>query len=291
MKCLVAGWFSFEQMGHRPAISCRATSCATGCATQAGLYDVARSRAVHRGVDWRCAEPMKYSDVAFGCGPFGNGDPLISVLDHFKGRRLTGVNLSMLDPLDAWNPFDLLLERDSSAGSKPDLTFLSSAPRVPVVGVILIDNQTEYGKRDRLREANEAIHRLAASRPMAAVPIDTRLDDNKAGLRTPEEVESLIVRMDLVLTTRLHGTVLAIKNGVPAIAVDPVAGGAKIHRQCETIGWPMVLRSNLTGAAAGISLRVLFDREARAKARACAERAAGKLKAARDRFLAFMVGG
>jgi len=56
---------------------------------------------------------------------------------------------------------------------------------------------------------------LAASREMSVVHIDTRLDVNSTGLRTPREVESPITRMDVVLTTRLHATGLSIKNGVP----------------------------------------------------------------------------
>lgn len=43
-----------------------------------------------------------------------------------------------------------------------------------------------------------------------------------------------------MLTTRLHGTVLALKNGVPAISVDPIIGGGKISRQARAIGWPEV---------------------------------------------------
>ena len=58
---------------------------------------------------------------------------------------------------------------------------------------------------------------------MAVVAIDTRLDANRTGLRTPAQVESLIARTDVVVTTRLHGLVLALKNGVPAVAIDTVA--------------------------------------------------------------------
>ena len=36
--------------------------------------------------------------------------------------------------------------------------------------------------------------------------------------------------MDAVVTTRLHGTVLAIKNGVPPVVIDPIAGGRKVLR-------------------------------------------------------------
>jgi hypothetical protein len=292
MKTLVAGWFSFEQMGASAGDLLARDVVCDWLQVAGRPFDVALAPPFQGGVDWRSVDPTDYSDVAFVCGPFGNGEPVVDFLKRFEGRRLAGVNLSMLEPLDVWNPFDLLLERDSSAGSNPDLTFLSAAPRVPVVGVILIDNQQEYGKRDRLREANAAIRRLVASRRMAAVPIDTRLDENKTGLRTPEEIESLIARMDLVLTTRLHGTVLAIKNGVPAVAVDPVAGGAKIRRQAETIGWPVILASeNLTAAALESAFDYCLTAEARAKAKACAAAAAETLKSARDRFLAFMRNG
>src|SRR5262249_19559698 len=145
-----------------------------------------------------------------------------------------------LDPLDQWNPFDLLLERDSSRRAHPDMTFFSRAPLVPVVGVILIHPQPEYRERDVYRAANDAVHRLVTRRAVAAVASDTRLATNTTGLRTAAEIESLIARMDLVLTTRLHGTVLALKNGVPVVAIDPVAGGAKIRRQAETVGWPII---------------------------------------------------
>jgi exopolysaccharide biosynthesis predicted pyruvyltransferase EpsI len=80
---------------------------------------------------------------------------------------------------------------------------------------------------------------------MAVIAIDTRLDENRTGLRTAGEVESLIARMDVVLTTRLHGMVLALKNGVPAIAIDSVAGGAKVRRQPTRSAGPS--RSTLTG--------------------------------------------
>jgi polysaccharide pyruvyl transferase WcaK-like protein len=43
--------------------------------------------------------------------------------------------------------------------------------------------------------------------------------------------------MDMVVTMRLHGMVLALKNGIPAVAIDPQSGGAKIVRQAKEIGW------------------------------------------------------
>ena len=134
--------------------------------------------------------------------------------------------------------------------------------------------------------ANDALRRLVASREMSAIAIDTRLDSNGTGLRTPAEVESVIARMDVILTTRLHGLVLALKNSVPAVVIDPVAGGAKIRRQTETIGWPLLFTAD---ALDDDELARAFDHcltaEARIQARECAARARSSLIGACDRFL------
>jgi hypothetical protein len=44
--------------------------------------------------------------------------------------------------------------------------------------------------------------------------------------------------MDVVLTMRLHGLALALKNGPPAVAVDPFSGGDKITAQARAVDWP-----------------------------------------------------
>ena len=283
---LVAGWFSFEQMGATAGdllardLVCQWLECA-------GLsYDIALAPPFSGGVDWRSVDPGKYSHVVFVCGPFGNGPPITEFLPRFAGCRLIGVDLSMLDPLETWNPFDLLLERDSSVTSRPDITFLSRQAHAPIVGVILVHPQAEYKGKAMHRLANDAIERLIASREMSAVSIDTQLDTNKTGLRSPAEVESLIARMDVVVTTRLHGTVLALKNGIPVVAVDPIAGGAKIRRQAETIGWPVLFTAD---ALSDEELQRAFDycltADARAKAKECCERAVRMLKGVQDDFI------
>ena len=238
MKTLVAGWFSFERMGATAGDLLARDLVCQWLGRAGHAYDVALASPFPGGVDWHSIDPKSYSHVVFVCGPFGNGWPIPEFLAHFAGCRLVGINLSMIEPLEVWNPFDLLFERDSSASSRPDISFLSDQGRVPVVGVVEVHPQREYRERSTHQVAHEGIHRLISSREMSVVPIDTRLDINSTGLRTPAEVESLIARMDVVLTTRLHGMVLALKNGVPAIAIDPIAGGAKIRRQAETIGWP-----------------------------------------------------
>jgi hypothetical protein len=286
VKALVAGWFSFEQMGATAGdLLARDLACEwlehTGYS-----YDVALAPPFTGGVDWRSVDPETYSHVVFVCGPFGRGEPITEFLPRFVGCRLVGLNLSMLESLEAWNPFDLLLERDSSATSRPDISFLSNQARVPVVGVVLVHPQSEYKKRAMHKTANDAIHRLVASREMSTVAIDTRLDENGTRLRSPAEVESLIARMDVVLTTRLHGTVLALKNGVPVVAVDPIAGGAKIWRQAETIGWSVVFTADaLTDEALQGAFDYCTTELARTEAKNCCMHAMKVVQETRDEFI------
>ena len=286
MKALVAGWFSFEQMGATAGdLLSRDVVCSwlakAGCA-----YDVALAPPFEGGVDASRVDPGTYTHLIFVCGPFGRSWEVTSFLERFAGCRLIGVNLSMLEPLEVWNPFHLLLERDSSRTARPDLSFLSAEPKVPVVGVILIDTQPEYRDDDKHGAANEAILRLAAGRELAIVRIDTRLDKNATGLRTSAEIESLIARMDAVLTTRMHGLVLALKNGVPVVAVDPVAGGAKVKRQADTLEWPLAFCWDaLKDGELEDALGYCLTAEARAKAQAVAQRARTILAPSAEAFL------
>jgi hypothetical protein len=285
VKALLAGWFSFELMGAS-AGDLIARDLVAGWLEEAGCgYDVAVAPPFTGGVDWREADPAGYTHLVFVCGPLGNGEPVSELLERFAGRRRIGVNLSMLDRLEEWNPFDLLLERDSSRLARPDLVFAAEPRRVPVVGLVLIDAQPEYGDRDLHAEADRAIEALLASRDVAVVRIDTRLDENRAGLRTPTQVESLIARTDVVVTTRLHGLVLALKNGVPAVAIDTVHGGAKVARQADALGWPVLAAERLSPAALESALDYCLTDDARLKAQASAELAARALRPVREAFL------
>lgn len=282
MSALVAGWFSFAN-GHATAgdlLSCR---LACEWLEEAGFsYDVAVAPPFVDGLDWRKVDPKQYSHVLFVCGPFAKGELEAEFLSHFQRCRLIGLNLSMSIPLDMWNPWDLLIERDSSSNANPDMVFLSRQPQVPVVGICLVE---EY-EGAMVAEANASVRHLIASKEMSIVEVDTRLDTNGTGLRTPAEIESLIARMDVVVTTRLHGTVLALKNGVPVVMIDPEAGGAKLRRQAETIGWPVILNvDNLSHQALQDALDYCLTDTARIKARECRDRAASVLQTRRAEFI------
>lgn len=290
MKVLVAGWFSFAEMGASAGdLLVRDLACEW--LDEAGReYDVALAAPFDGGVDWRSVEPNEYADVVFVCGPFGDGPPITDFLARFDRHRLVGLNLTMLEPLEIWNPFDLLLERDSSAVARPDLAFAALADRVPVVGLALIDAQPEYGPSDLHEAADEAIRSFLDTREAAVVAIDTRLDvANRGGLRSASEIESLIARMDVIVSTRLHGLVLGLKHGVPVVAVDTVAGGAKVARQARTLGWPVLLHAeDLDAAKLGSALDYCLSDAARAMAARVRAQAEAAAEDVRRRFVGAM---
>lgn len=289
MKALVAGWFSFDGMGAT-AGDLLARDVACDWLRRADVpFDVAHSSNFDGGVEWSMADTGAYSHLVFVCGPLGNGEPVTDLFARFDHCRLVGLNLSMLQSIEEWDPFDLLLERDSSREARADLTFVSANPHVPVVGKVLVHPQREYANPLH-RQANEALDRLLSSREVATVQIDTCFDPpNATGLRTPGEVESVIARMDVVVTTRLHGMVLALKNGVPVLALDPIAGGAKIRRQAQTIDWPVCFTADdVSDDRLGAALDHCLGEEARAAAVACATRAAAAVRRTGDEFMAYL---
>ena len=283
MKVLVAGWFSFEN-GHATAGDLLARDLVGQWLDEAGwAYDVANVSMFGLGVDWRSVDQNDYTYVVFVCGPYQKGELEAAFISRFAGCRLVGLNLSMDLPLHTWNPFDVLIERDSDAAVNADIIFLSRQRLVPVVGVCLVEPHPEA----LVDVANAAIRRLLESSEAAIVHIDTRLDVNDAGLRTPGEIEALIARMDVLVTTRLHGLVLALKNGVPAIALDAVPGGGKIHRQARKVGWPLVFTlDEIDDQRLRSALERCLTDQGRETARACAARAERLALEVRDRFIA-----
>ena len=105
MKALVAGWFSFEHMGATAGglYARRALRLARQCR----LLVRRSTRSSLRPGAWLRAEPEQYSHLIFVCGPFDRSWMVTQFLERLAGRHLAGVNLSMLESLETWNPYDL----------------------------------------------------------------------------------------------------------------------------------------------------------------------------------------
>jgi Polysaccharide pyruvyl transferase len=286
VKTLLAGWFSFEGMGAT-AGDLLARDLACEWLRDAGRsVDVAHAPPFRGGVDWRSVDQGGYEEVVFVCGPFGNGPPLDEFLERFRAARLIGLDVSLLEPLETWDPFDLLWERDSSRASRPDISFAAPSSEVPVIAVVLAHPQREYdgGMHE---EVGAAIRRVLETREMAVVEVDTRLDENRTGLSTPGEVEVLIARADVIVTTRLHGLVMALRNSVPALVIDPIAGGAKVRRQADVVGWPVAFNADeINGAVLARALDRCLSKEMRREATRCRDQACQRVAALREELIA-----
>ncbi|WP_265500754.1 polysaccharide pyruvyl transferase family protein [Paracoccus beibuensis] len=234
---------------------------AVGMAYDVAPYTDARLSIDSTWLDRFTPEPAHYSHLFVICGPFTPAMAVQheSIFGRFQHCVHIGVNLTMVEPLATFNPFEILLERDSDRTVRADLSFREAPSRVPVIGLCLTGFQREYGDRHRGDLAERKLRRLIESSGVAFIEMDTSVPAsmNRFGLSNAAQFESICGRLDAMLTTRLHGMVLALKNGIPTIAVDPVAGGDKVMRQAHKLGWNEVFDPE---EASDEDLRAALDR-------------------------------
>jgi hypothetical protein len=239
-RALIAGWFSWPGC-NATAGDTMACDVLSRWLNDAGMpHDIARAEPIEPVLDWQRLDPKDYTHLFFVCGPFRDVQYAQDILGAFKHCRQIGINLSMIEKLADYNPFDMLWERDSDRATRPDMVFQAGLGEVPVVGLMLVHKQREYGDRGGHGDAHKLIKHALADVNAACVPIDTCLENNAGGLTTPEQINAVIHRMDVVVTTRMHGLVMALRNGVPAIAVDAIRSGAKVLAQARSVDWPVV---------------------------------------------------
>jgi hypothetical protein len=192
--------------------------------------------------------PSTYSHFIVVCGPIWAGllESRGFPLRAFKHCVRIGVNLTMLRPVDEWNPFDVLLERDSNRCVRVDLAFFESRQSVRVIGCCLIETQPVYGDKQRHSHTIAVVEDFFRRSRHAILQLDTRfpLQANRQGIRTSDQFMELLGRCDLVITNRLHGLVYAQKVGVPVIAIDSVSGGDKVQSQARVLGVNTILSAD-----------------------------------------------
>lgn len=247
------------------------------------LYDVGpfstRLSALMPGsVNIYAVDPSVYTHMFVVCGPFDRNFLARrgADLDRFAHCVRIGVNLSMIERLEDYDPFDVLIGRDSNHWAKPDLSFSENVDRLKVAGLCIVSEQSEYGSRQRHQDAERMLRDLAKRANLAVVELDTHWParNNRTGVNSPEEFESICSRLDVMLTNRLHGLVLALKNGVPAVALDAISGGGKVTRQANTIGWqPVVSIDDADSRTLDRALAKCLDQGAPARAIEVANRA------------------
>ncbi|MFI2640920.1 polysaccharide pyruvyl transferase family protein [Streptomyces sp. NPDC018610] len=255
-RVLLTGWFSFPD-GEATAGDVLALRRVEDVLRRAGLdHDVAwspgfRPDALHLAD----VVPERYGRLVFLCGPL-HGPQIEALHRRFAHCLRIAVGTSVIDPHGpAAGGFHRVLARDAPA-AEPVRDLAAAAPALParpVVGVILTHGQHEYGPARRHDAVARRLTDWLHGRDCARLELETRLDTRDWRLcATPAQLESVLLRLDLVVTDRLHGLVLALRAGTPALAVDPVEGGAKVTAQARACGWPaLVPAERLDGDGTG----------------------------------------
>ncbi|MFI8193611.1 polysaccharide pyruvyl transferase family protein [Streptomyces sp. NPDC085946] len=241
----MTGWFSFLD-GEATAGDVLALRRVEDVLRGTGLpYDVAWSPGfLPEALHLDDVRPGDYTHLVFVCGPL-HGPQVEELHRRFAHCVRIAVGTSVIDPgSPAVTGFHRVLPRDAP-DREPVEDLAARAPVVParpVVGVILTHGQHEYGEQRRHDRVAEEVTRWLAGKDCARLELETRLDTRDWHLSaTPAQLQSVLARLDLVVTDRLHGLVLALRVGTPVLAVDPVAGGAKVTAQARACGWPALL--------------------------------------------------
>ncbi|MFD0484494.1 polysaccharide pyruvyl transferase family protein [Kineococcus sp. GCM10028916] len=250
MRVLLVGWSSVLHGESTAGDVLSTAAVADHLRSQGHTVDEAWSPAmflVHGSCGGRRyddVDPGNYDTVVWVCGPLA-GEPVREFHARFADVRRIAVGVSVLDADDpAVTGFDVVVARD--APGVPGRRDLAARPvagaverTVEVVGVFLTHGQGEYGARRRHEAVGGVLGNWLGGLDVARLELDTRLDPRDwRSPATPDQVLAVVSRLDVVVTTRLHGLVLALRCGVPALALDPVAGGGKVSAQAAAWGWP-----------------------------------------------------
>ncbi len=222
------------------------------------------------------ALPSDYDIIIFCCGPIlKNHENLNSLFEKFKTLYKVGIGVSLFpkDHFNFYNPFDFVLARENGTEMYEDIAIIASHTKQTKysnqeglkIGLILRNEQHEYGKKNcksdkaylylmiiaktligtRETFSNKLMKLFTKGAPAKAsgtiLEINNHLETS--GL-TPQEIENQYSECDLILTTRFHGSMLALRNDIPFIALDQIKNGAKVYKLVSQTGYPFVWKIN-----------------------------------------------
>jgi polysaccharide pyruvyl transferase len=232
--------------------------------SHASAYDV--EVAGSRRADVNSARPDEFDGLVFVCGPIIRGHPQTQALfERFAAIPMLGVAVSLFPAGHAnyADPFDRVLPREGRAPAFEDVAIAAPQDAAVVVrsdarftvGIVLRGPQSEYEPQRCLAErtseiVREAAREIIARRGGRIVEIENHLQ--RSGI-SPAAIESRYAACDLVLTSRFHGAMLALRHGVPFVAIDQIEGGAKVSALVGATGWPHVYRAESADAAVVVS--------------------------------------
>lgn len=208
-------------------------------------------------VDWQRFTPDACDVVIFVCGPILLNHPeTAAFFERFSVVELVGIGVSLLPEghHNHCNPFRTVFARQGARETYGDVAVCAAQPpgralrnrsgEETVIGLALRGEQHEYGVELCLwREAGlmfaALTELLARHGSVRVVEIENHLLRSQ---RRPDEIEDQYAACDLVLTTRFHGAIAALRQDAPFIALDQISAGAKVLPLLAGFGWEAVFR-------------------------------------------------
>jgi hypothetical protein len=208
-------------------------------------------------VDWRFVSPYHFDAFIFVCGPILKQHPSTQELfEKFAPCKKIAVGISLLpkNHFNYHNPFDHVLAREGTTEPFADVAILAPefcldnrkkrpADKV-TIGLAMRGPQNEYGTEACLskqldKTVNSALNEIKTWNNTDVIEIENHLQ--RSG-RSPREIEDQYRSCDLIISSRFHGCMIALRHLVPFIAIDQIKDGAKVSNLVGETGWSCVYR-------------------------------------------------
>lgn len=183
-----------------------------------------------------------YDAMVYVCGPLTAGHR--NFFSQFSSIKKIAIGVSITAAANPGELVDAVYIRDSNSESNFDLALadvgyphFKAHPKIrdDRIAICLVGDQAEYGADDGYEKAANIVDR--ATEGYRTVPVQTLLDPSRP---IPAGVELDLQSGSSLITTRLHGALLAIYHDVPVISVDQIKGGAKVSRLLSKLDWPVL---------------------------------------------------
>lgn len=260
-RCLILWWGSLRDMDATVGDCMAVANLALGLQRRGLLVEIAAFHDLRlpgiKTVHPAAAHPRRYRAVCFACGPLRARRKVLDLVRRYRSCYRLAAGVSVLPGETAiLSEFDDIVARDGVPGAAFDLALADPwrglFPQPDSLGQAVAScfrgAQSSVGsERPSLHDRAEGILRTAAQHASAGDPvigIDTVAADH-AGIAA---VMAKFAQSRLVLTTRLHGALLALEMGIPFVAIDQIAGGHKVSEVLKRVGWPFVFNAETAQA-------------------------------------------
>ena len=191
-------------------------------------------------VDIRAVPPESVDCLVFACGPLAEFTAVLC--QRFEGARKIAVGVSLIERLGTEKLFDAVVPRDSAALSTFDLAvadigwphlYVDRHHQAPGLGICLVGRQAEYFASDKSNTIAAMIEGLKSEFRLPTAELNTLIYPARPNIYCAEmELQS----RQILVTTRMHATLLSVFHRLPVISIDQIAGGAKVTRLNSMVG-------------------------------------------------------